>query len=58
MYSMREKTEKVNIGDIAKMAGVSKAAVSRYFNHGYISDEKRELIRNGLNDMDLLFLKH
>ena len=42
---MREKTEKVNIGDIAKMAGVSKAAVSRYFNHGYISDEKRELIR-------------
>ncbi len=27
------------------MAGVSKAAVSRYLNNGYISEEKRELIR-------------
>ena len=35
----------MNIAEIAKMAGVSKAAVSRYFNNGYISQEKREAIR-------------
>lgn len=35
----------MNIGEIAKMAGVSSAAVSRYFNNGYISDEKKERIR-------------
>lgn len=35
----------MNIAEIAGMAGVSKAAVSRYFNHGYISDEKREAIK-------------
>lgn len=36
----------MNIEEIAKMAGVSKAAVSRYFNQGYVSEEKREAIRN------------
>ena len=35
----------MNIAEIAKMAGVSSAAVSRYFNHGYISEQKRESIR-------------
>lgn len=35
----------MNIAEIATMAGVSRAAVSRYFNNGYISDEKREAIR-------------
>lgn len=35
----------MNIGEIAKMAGVSSAAVSRYFNNGYISEEKKEAIR-------------
>lgn len=35
----------MNIAQIAKMAGVSSAAVSRYFNNGYISEEKREAIR-------------
>ena len=35
----------MNISDIAKMAGVSPAAVSRYLNQGYISEEKkRELL--------------
>lgn len=34
----------MNIGEIAKLAGVSNAAVSRYFNNGYISEEKREAI--------------
>ena len=35
----------MTISEIAKLAGVSSAAVSRYFNNGYISDEKREAIR-------------
>ena len=35
----------MNIAQIAELAGVSSAAVSRYFNHGYISQEKREAIR-------------
>ncbi|HUM84521.1 MAG TPA: LacI family DNA-binding transcriptional regulator [Lachnospiraceae bacterium] len=35
----------MNISEIAKMAGVSRAAVSRYLNNGYISDEKKEKIR-------------
>ena len=35
----------MNIAEIAKRAGVSNAAVSRYFNNGYISEEKREKIR-------------
>ena len=35
----------MNIAEIAKLAGVSNSAVSRYFNNGYISEEKREAIR-------------
>lgn len=35
----------MNIAEIAELAGVSRAAVSRYFNNGYISKEKREIIR-------------
>jgi len=35
----------MNIAEIAKLAGVSSAAVSRYFNKGYISEKKREAIR-------------
>lgn len=34
----------MNIAEIAKLAGVSKSAVSRYFNNGYISDEKKKII--------------
>ena len=34
----------MNITEFAKAAGVSKSAVSRYFNDGYVSDEKRRLI--------------
>ncbi len=34
----------MNIAEIAKLAGVSPAAVSRYFNNGYISEEKRAAI--------------
>lgn len=35
----------MNIAEIARRAGVSSAAVSRYFNNGYISEEKRKQIR-------------
>ena len=31
----------MNIKDIAEMAGVSRATVSRYLNNGYVSDEKK-----------------
>ncbi len=34
----------MTISEIAKLAGVSNTAVSRYFNHGYLSAEKREAI--------------
>ncbi|MCD7893758.1 MAG: LacI family DNA-binding transcriptional regulator [Erysipelotrichaceae bacterium] len=36
---------KLTMGDIAKMAGVGKTTVSRYFNGGYVKDETREKIR-------------
>lgn len=38
----------MNISEFAAIAGVSKAAVSRYFNNGYLSDEKRELIEKAI----------
>ena len=34
----------MNISEFAKIAGVSKSAVSRYFNDGYLSQDKREKI--------------
>ncbi len=40
----------MNIAEIAKMAGVSSAAVSRYFNNGYISEAKKEAIRKVVED--------
>lgn len=36
----------MTINEIAKMAGVSNAAVSRYLNGGSLSEEKRERIRD------------
>lgn len=35
----------MTISEIAQRAGVSKACVSRFFNHGYVSEEKKERIR-------------
>ena len=34
----------MNINEIAKLAGVSRATVSRYLNNGYVSEEKRKNI--------------
>lgn len=38
------KEQKMNINEFAEIAGVSKTAVSRYFNDGYLSEEKRRII--------------
>lgn len=35
----------MNISEIAEMAGVSVSAVSRYLNNGYVSEEKKQRIR-------------
>lgn len=40
----------MNISEFAKYAGVSKSAVSRYFNDGYLSDDKRVKIENALEE--------
>ena len=39
----------MNISEFAKEAGVSKAAVSRYFNNGYLSEEKRKMIEEAVD---------
>ncbi len=38
----------MNISEFAKEAGVSVSAVSRYFNHGYLSEDKRQKIEAAL----------
>ena len=40
----------VDINEIAKLSGVSRATVSRYLNDGYVSKEKRELISRVINE--------
>ena len=40
----------MNITEIAKMAGVSRATVSRYLNQGYVSAEKKEKIRKVIQE--------
>lgn len=40
-----QRRRNMTILEISQLAGVSRAAVSRYFNNGYISEEKREAIR-------------
>lgn len=37
--------KKLTMQDIAKMAGVSKSTVSRYFNGGYVKEETREVLK-------------
>lgn len=38
-------TGNMTINEIAELAGVSRATVSRYLNKGYVSEEKKEKIR-------------
>ena len=40
----------MNINEIAALAGVSRATVSRYLNDGYVSAEKREQIRKVIEE--------
>lgn len=40
----------MNIAEVAKLAGVSPAAVSRYLNQGYLSQEKKEAIRKVIEE--------
>lgn len=40
----------MNINEIAKLAGVSRATVSRYLNDGYVSEEKRQIIRRVIEE--------
>lgn len=40
----------MNINEIAKLAGVSRATVSRYLNQGYVSEEKKAIIRKVIEE--------
>ena len=40
----------MTIAEIARRAGVSKACVSRYLNHGYVSEEKKARIREVIEE--------
>ncbi len=40
----------MNISEFAEYAGVSKSAVSRYFNKGYLSDDKRKMIEKAIEE--------
>ncbi len=40
----------MNIKEIAELAGVSKATVSRYLNQGYVSEAKKEAIKKVIDD--------
>ena len=40
----------MNINEIAELAGVSRATVSRYLIDGYVSEEKRAAIRKVIED--------
>ena len=40
----------MNISEFSKLAGVSKSAVSRHFNDGYLSDEKKAMIEKALRE--------
>ena len=40
----------MDINEIARMAGVSRATVSRYLNDGYVSEEKRHMIKKVIDE--------
>lgn len=40
----------MNINEIAKIAGVSPATISRFLNNGYVSNEKKEIIKKVIEE--------
>ena len=45
--------KKIKFVDIAKKAGVSNAAVSRYVNgSGYVSEEKKKMIQKAMDELE------
>ncbi|WP_294578015.1 LacI family DNA-binding transcriptional regulator [uncultured Thomasclavelia sp.] len=44
------KEKKYTMSDIAKMAGVGKSTVSRYFNGGYVKEETRDKIKKVIEE--------
>ena len=40
----------MNISEFARIAGVSKSAASRYFNNGYLSEDKRNKIEKAIEE--------
>ena len=42
--------DKVTMADIARMAGVTKSTVSRYFNGGYVKQETRERLQQVIGE--------
>ncbi len=40
----------MTIKEISRLAGVSSAAVSRYLNGGYVSEEKRAQIKKVIDE--------
>lgn len=48
----------MNISDIAKLAGVSPAAVSRYLNNGYLSREKKAVIAKVIEETGYIPSSH
>ena len=48
----------MDINDIARRAGVSRATISRYLNDGYVSKEKRELIARIIDETGYVPSQH
>lgn len=46
------KKKNLTMGDIAKLAGVGKSTVSRYFNDGYVKEETRQKIKKVIDEND------
>ena len=44
------KEKKYTMSDIAKMAGVGKSTVSRYFNGGYVKEETRQKLKKIIDE--------
>ncbi len=47
---MREWGDFMTIKEIAELAGVSRATVSRYLNDGYVSEEKKKILKKVIEE--------